>query len=285
MLTVIAICIIVLLILGAIFLWSIRAPTLDPSIPHRPAHWLLGHYTEMMINVDNIYDWFWEMTEEFDQKTFGVTVPGMRWIFLMDPKCVKYMFVDKFDDYGKGLMFHDIFEELLGDGIFNVDGSSWRKLRKVASHMFSSKQLRDRFVDSFTKHIKIFTEVLDNIPSGKTFDLQKLFFKYTFDAFCEIGFGFKVNSLLSDHPFAAAFDRANTISCYRFETPSAIWKAKRALNIGREKELKRCIAIMDSIVYDIVNQRSEAMKLDPTKGMFDILDLFLRDAKKKKILP
>lgn len=34
-------------------------------------------------------------------------------------------------------------EDLLGDGIFNVDGVDWRKQRKLSSLEFSTKQLRD----------------------------------------------------------------------------------------------------------------------------------------------
>lgn len=34
-------------------------------------------------------------------------------------------------------------EDLLGDGIFTVDGKKWRQQRKVASNEFSTKVLRD----------------------------------------------------------------------------------------------------------------------------------------------
>jgi len=34
-------------------------------------------------------------------------------------------------------------EVLLGDGIFNADGESWRRQRKTASFEFASKNLRD----------------------------------------------------------------------------------------------------------------------------------------------
>jgi hypothetical protein len=36
-----------------------------------------------------------------------------------------------FDNYVKGARYHAIFEELLGDGIFNTDGHNWYTQRKV----------------------------------------------------------------------------------------------------------------------------------------------------------
>lgn len=43
----------------------------------------------------------------------------------------------------QGKYFYDIMKDLLGDGIFTVDGDQWREPRKVSSHEFSTKVLRD----------------------------------------------------------------------------------------------------------------------------------------------
>ena len=40
-------------------------------------------------------------------------------------------------------MFHDRFEEFLGEGIFNVDGKAWKVQRKTSSHMFNAKTLNE----------------------------------------------------------------------------------------------------------------------------------------------
>lgn len=40
-------------------------------------------------------------------------------------------------------MFHENFDIFLGDGIFNVDGESWKQQRKTESFDFASRKLRD----------------------------------------------------------------------------------------------------------------------------------------------
>lgn len=43
----------------------------------------------------------------------------------------------------QGAYNHEILKDLLGDGIFTVDGDKWREQRKVSSYEFSTKVLRD----------------------------------------------------------------------------------------------------------------------------------------------
>lgn len=43
----------------------------------------------------------------------------------------------------QGYSFYDVMKDLLGDGIFAVDGEKWRHQRKMASYEFSTKVLRD----------------------------------------------------------------------------------------------------------------------------------------------
>ena len=38
------------------------------------------------------------------------------------------------DKIQQGEMMHDVMEDLLGDGIFNVDVTKWQHQRKVTSH-------------------------------------------------------------------------------------------------------------------------------------------------------
>ncbi|KAJ7515108.1 hypothetical protein O6H91_23G071600 [Diphasiastrum complanatum] len=45
-------------------------------------------------------------------------------------------------------------EDLLGKGIFNVDGEHWKIQRKVASHEFTTRSLRDFTMESVAREVK-----------------------------------------------------------------------------------------------------------------------------------
>ena len=64
-------------------------------------------------------------------------VPSIWWITI---KCVMLSVLKtNFANYPKGPMFSEAFKDLLGEGIFAVDGHKWKTQRKTASHEFTVK--------------------------------------------------------------------------------------------------------------------------------------------------
>jgi len=49
----------------------------------------------------------------------------------------------KVKTFAQGRYNYSLLKDLLGDGIFTVDGDKWRQQRKVSSYEFSTKVLRD----------------------------------------------------------------------------------------------------------------------------------------------
>lgn len=73
----------------------------------------------------------------------------------------------------KGKVYHSYMEVLLGDGIFNVDGESWRKQRKTASFEFASKNLRDFSTVVFREYSLKLSSVLSQASfCNKEVDMQ-----------------------------------------------------------------------------------------------------------------
>ena len=89
----------------------------------------------------------------------------------------------------------EIWQEVLGQGIFAVDGEQWVEKRKVSSYLFNTGSLRSKMSEVFLKHSRAVADHLAALPSGQVIDLQDLFARYTFDSICTIAFGMEVNSL------------------------------------------------------------------------------------------
>ncbi|KAJ6410016.1 hypothetical protein OIU84_009501 [Salix udensis] len=93
-------------------------------------------------------------------------------------------------------------------------------------------------------------------------DLQDVFRRFSFDNICKFSFGLDPGCLELSLPackIAAAFDTASKLSAARALAPSPIvWKIKRLLSIGSEKELKQAIKKVNELAEGMINQRRKA---------------------------
>lgn len=73
----------------------------------------------------------------------------------------------------QGWYNYNILKDLLGDGIFAVDGEKWRQQRKISSHDFSTKMLRDFSSVIFRKNAaKLADKVSEIATSNQAIDIQ-----------------------------------------------------------------------------------------------------------------
>ncbi|KAK2829838.1 hypothetical protein FQN49_007209 [Arthroderma sp. PD_2] len=124
-----------------------------------------------------------------------------------EPENIKTVLAINFKDYG---IFHrlELFEPLLGRGIFDTDGDHWARSRALIRPNFARDQVAD-----LTMFEDLIPDLFALIPrDGKTtVDLQTLFFRYTTDSATDFLLGESVGSLKrtqSELSFAYAFDYA-----------------------------------------------------------------------------
>ncbi|KAJ7539386.1 hypothetical protein O6H91_11G090200 [Diphasiastrum complanatum] len=171
--------------------------------------------------------------------------------------------------------------DFLGDGIFNSDGETWKRHRKLASYEFSSRKLRDFSSMIFKKNAIKLADILDSAAkSEREVEIQDLFMRTTLDSICELGFGLDLGSLspsLPEVPFANAFDRLSEAIAHR--SLGLFWRTRRALRLGYEKELQKCITELDDFTYKVIQQRKkvieEANKNNEENTREDLLSRFM----------
>ncbi|GJM85436.1 hypothetical protein PR202_ga01882 [Eleusine coracana subsp. coracana] len=212
------------------------------------------------------------------------------------PANVEHVLRANFANYPKGPYYRERFAELLGDGIFNADGDAWRAQRRAATaEMHSARFLAfsagtiDRLVHG--RLVPLLTRVAEK--EGAVVDLQDVLLRFTFDNICAAAFGADTGCLAADDdvPFARAFERATELSLARFVTPPFVWKAKRRLRVGGERELAAAArAVREFAQRTVDERRAELRKLGNLDDRCDLLsrliiagaeagysDAFLRD--------
>eukprot|EP01120_Amphizonella_sp_Union-15-10_P001665 TRINITY_DN11816_c0_g1_i1.p1 TRINITY_DN11816_c0_g1~~TRINITY_DN11816_c0_g1_i1.p1 ORF type:complete len:470 (+),score=66.38 TRINITY_DN11816_c0_g1_i1:57-1466(+) len=222
------------------------------------------------------------ITKNFTLK-YGLTISvynviGVRTIWALEPECVKHILKTNFNNYIKGASFRKMFNDLLGDGIFNTNGDSWKSQRKVASHLFKTLNLKTFMLNVFVKHGHVVCDILDKkSKSGETFDLQNLLLKYTLDTIGEIAFGVDLESLHHpEEPISNAFTFVVESSANRFRNPFWSLFVDKSFNNELEK--------LNQFAYDIIRERRKDSNLHQKEDILsryltsqDVSDKTLRD--------
>ncbi|XP_042519841.1 cytochrome P450 94C1-like [Macadamia integrifolia] len=238
------------------------------------------------IQFDNLCDWYTHLLRKSPSQTIHIHVLGN--IVTANPDNVEYMLKTRFDNYPKGKPFSTILGDLLGQGIFNVDGEHWKFQRKMASHELGSLSIRSYALEVISNEIqhRLLPLLSSAASKGGFLDLQDVFRRFSFDSICKFSFGLDPGCLKLSLPmseFAMAFDLASKLSAERALVASPlIWKIKRLLNLGTEKELKESIRMVNLLADGVIRQK-RTMGFENQKDLLSRFmgsvndDMYLRD--------
>jgi len=219
---------------------------------------ILENLIDLLRSTDRMHEWTMTGMQETDFAPFLIRAPGTPdKTILCSPEAFEEVFKTHFDAFPKGEFQIGILHDLLGDGIFAVDGDQWAAQRKTASRLFTMRSLRETMTTSIRKHTGVLQGIFDRASStGETLDLFNLFNRFTIEAFAEIGFGVSMGCLDSEHehPFQRAFEGVQRHAARRFMYPTWFWKLRRWLNIGTERLLRLDLEVIDSTVLGIIEQ-------------------------------
>mmetsp|Transcript_7964 Transcript_7964/g.8783 ORF Transcript_7964/g.8783 Transcript_7964/m.8783 type:complete len:271 (-) Transcript_7964:866-1678(-) len=178
---------------------------------------------------------------------------GRKVVFIANPDDLEHVLKTNFKNYVKGDKITKQLEPLFGQGIFNVDGSKWKEQRKIASHMFKTRSIRE-MVETFCHHgQKVIALLDDHASSGSIVDVYDVFSSFTLDSIGEIAFGVLMNSMSKNEEskkFAKAFNTVNTkVTTLLITNLNAKILSYFGLVENVNKEMKEALEILDKRVF------------------------------------
>jgi len=174
-------------------------------------------------------------------------------VFTIDPATVKYILKENFDNYPKGPTLHGRMGDLLGDGIFNVDGALWHSQRKISSKMFTANKFKNHIWKVVDKNTAKVITLLKQTGPDEVVDMFNLLNRFTLDSIGEIGFGAEIGSIETpSSPFLHSFDKAQQIILYRFVIPC--WQVMRFFGLLTEWSTYKHFNLLKSYAKDIVKK-------------------------------
>ncbi|CAM0950251.1 unnamed protein product [Alopecurus aequalis] len=228
----------------------------------------------------NLCDWYAHLLRESPTQTIHVHVLGCT--VTANPDNVEHMLKIGFDNFPKGKPFAVLLGDLLGGGIFNVDGDAWNHQRKMASFELGSVAVRSYAYKIVAQEVetRLMPILAGAADGGRVIDLQDVFRRFAFDTICKISFGLDPGCLEEGMPVseaAVAFDTATRLSALRATAVSPmLWMMKRMLNIGTERELKKAIKVVNELAAAMIRERR---KLGVAAKRHDLLSRFIASAR------
>ncbi|XVF73361.1 hypothetical protein PTKIN_Ptkin12aG0195500 [Pterospermum kingtungense] len=242
-----------------------------------------GTFFDQLFNLNNLYDYHTRIAKNLP--TFRLIYFSQSLILTADTRNTEHILKSNFDKYVKGEHFGEVFGDLLGEGIFAVDGEKWRQQRKLASYEFSTRNLRDFSCSVFrTNAAKFVREVSEYALSGQVIEFQGMLTKYTMESVLKVGFGIDLDSMdwssnEEERAFIRAFDNATESIKLRFINP--LWKLKRSLNIGSEASLKKNMKLIHNFIDNVMTTKKKQLSMNPDRNeKEDILSRFIAESVK-----
>ncbi|KAG6665506.1 hypothetical protein CIPAW_02G165700 [Carya illinoinensis] len=219
-------------------------------------HPIAGTTFNQLLNFHRLHHYMTDLAGKY--RTYRLLSPFRNEIYTADPANVEYILKTNFDNYGKVIL-----KDLLGDGIFTVDGDKWRQQRKISSHEFSTRVLRDFSSEVFRKSAaKLAHIVSEAATSNQIIDLQDLLTKSILDSLFQVAFGIELDSMCGSNEegknFSNAFDDSSSMTLFRYV--DIFWRIKKFLNIGLEATLKKSTKIVNDFVFKLIHNKIEQMK-------------------------
>lgn len=234
-----------------------------------PSHPFIGCLISFYKNRHRLLNWYTDLLSNSPSQTIVVHRLGAhRTIVTANPSNVEYMLKTNFNNFPKGKPFSELLGDLLGYGIFNVDGELWSLQRKLASHEFRTRSLREFIVKTLQEEVenRLIPLLEDAAKNQKVLDFQDILKRFAFDIVGRVSLGTDPFCLDLSKPLPTlveAFDIASEVCSMRGNSPVfLIWKLKRVLNIGSEKKLKEAVQLVHDSVLEIIQNKKNALEND-----------------------
>ncbi|KAH0940236.1 hypothetical protein HID58_007697 [Brassica napus] len=276
------------LILGFILICSFSTKALRPqteSSTRLKSYPLIGSILSFKKNRHRLLQWYTDLLRLSPSQTITVELLlNRRTIVTANPENVEHILKTNFCNFPKGKPFTDLLGDLLGGGIFNSDGELWSSQRKLASHEFTMRSLREFTFEILreeveTRLVPVLSSAAAECDGGRTVDFQEILKRFAFDVVCKVSLGWDPDCLDLTRPvpvLVEAFDVAAAISARRATEPVyAVWKLKRLLNVGSERKLREAIKTVHMSVSEIIRAKKKSLKING--NVSDKLDLLSRD--------
>ncbi|KIK91734.1 hypothetical protein PAXRUDRAFT_148862 [Paxillus rubicundulus Ve08.2h10] len=196
-------------------------------------------------------------------------------IITTEPQHIKTILATDFNGYVKGNKFKAAADNVLGDGVFNSDGETWKLHRTMTRPFFSIDRISH--FDIFDRHAETVVALMkQRFRIGLAIDFQDLISRFTLDAATDFLLGHCLDTLAAKIPYpynipnpeplstesnlAQQFAAAFTVAQHRMTWRSVIGQTWPLFEV-LEDRTRKPMEVVDAFLMPILNDAIENHKV------------------------
>ena len=190
---------------------------------------------------------------------------GRTCVFVVaDHKAVSQILRDRPDGFRRPSVTAAVSAEMGGDpGLFLVEGSEWRKQRRMVMPAFSAQAIKGYFPLLTRVALRLRARWAAATRAGQTVDLSDDLKRYSVDIIAALALGTEVNTMDSgEDPLHKHIDVVMSAVARRSVMPIPYW---RYIKLPADRRLERSLLALQTTIIDLVGRGRARLDADPAR--------------------
>ena len=228
------------------------------DLPSPKSKFLIGHLSEF--KPDNIHN----ILESWASKVgdiYKISLLGKQFIVSADPDFNTQILKQRPDKFQRFSKISDVLKEMGIMGVFNAEGESWRKHRKLTSAALNMKNTISYFPIIHDVCYRLFNKLKKLAATGNKIQVQEEMMRFTVDITSTVAFGFPMNTLEGkDEVIQQHLEKIFPMINHRINSLIPFWKVIKS---KKDKSLDISLESIKETIKRFINEAKKRLETVP----------------------
>ncbi|WP_303315845.1 cytochrome P450 [Flavivirga abyssicola] len=219
---------------------------------------LLGHLPQF--NTYNKHQVLERWVEECGE-LFKIHFVGKQFVVSANPDFNSQMLRLRPEVFKRFSKIDEILKEMGVDGVFNAEGTAWKRHRRPTAEALSVKNVKAYYPVILDKTNGILEKFKNYSRQNTIVNVQKEFMAFTIDITTEIAFGHKLDTINNkSNSFQKHLEVIFPMINSRVTAPIPIW---RYFKRKKDKILDESLKSIEKVIYEFINEAKKRIAENP----------------------
>lgn len=192
---------------------------------------------------------------------FRINFVGKEFVVSANPAINKEVLRLRPEKFRRFSKINEILEEMGIMGVFNAEGDTWKRHRKITAEALNAKKVRENYAVIVDKVKQMLEKFKGYAAEEKSFDIQKEMVAFTIDVTTAIAFGYELDTINNrSDSFQKHLEIIFPMVNNRITAPIPTW---RYIKQKKDKQLDASIEAIKKLIYRFIAEAKERVEASP----------------------